>query len=270
MAADDAILVLTNRRADDAAERIERIMRALNERIAALILDVDTHGIGEGDKRALEEARRKREQVIAIMRREGIGLVAEEAEEQAARIAAEIAGEVDFGDFSPSVARDIERIVRDQTRDIEAVFRAAAPSIRRAMDVASLTDGKALREATNEVARVLETTFSRASTAVETAIAGVSRTAVVEATNGAEDEIGEEMVFEYVGPADSANRDFCGRHVSRSGHRVVYTRAAFDALPNDDQDLGPNSVWGGGHGCRHALVPIPISDAIADGYEVRR
>jgi len=266
MAPQDAIFAATNRIADDAAERMLAILDAVSDEIADLMDEIDPLKVADRDRAELRNLTLVRKQVQAVLTREGIAAATDVAEDMAADMAAEIAGILHMGDFDADATRELERILRGQTREIEKTFGEAAREIGRAIDAGQLTSGKALRQATEEVAQKLRTSFVRASTAVEAAIAGTSRAAVVSLAEGAEAETGQEFVFLYSGPADSHTRPFCREHVGKA-----YTRARLDA---DGRAAGvkpqPASVFAGGYACRHSLAPLLVEDAEEEGIEIVR
>jgi hypothetical protein len=262
------------RYASEARRRLEAIRAAINRDLVMRLARLSTRGgvLTSTDAQDLDAARKVRAEVIALLREDALPVVITTAEVQmeAAVDAALLRGpEIPrFDEAGKPVAFSMDAKAKDQIArsvsgvldEVAAAFKDGAVRMRRAIDL-GLSTNASLADVTAEVQTALDTTFSKASVAVGTAIRGASRAALVmQAERGAQ-AVGEEMVYLWLGPSDSKNRDICEDNVGRA-----FTLAALKRM---DNDMGlPVETYAGGWECRHKLSPLLRSEAIEEGYEV--
>ncbi len=200
--------------------------------------------------------------MLAAIRSAGADVTAT-LEDRAARAAAAAlkASGGPRGGFAASAGPEIDAIVSGQTAGVAASFRWAHDTIRAAIDRGIATSAR-MEDLIDALAVAIDTSFARASSAVDTAIIGAGRAVVVRHAERAGAESGEEMVFKYVGPRGGNIRPFCKEHV---GH--VFTRAALDRLDNGRSQPKPVSTFLGGYNCRHSLAPLVRAD-LDEGVDV--
>lgn len=271
MAADDG----PERHASEARRRLEAIRRALNADIAARLTRLNQRGGAlASEKDDLDAARRVRAQVIALLREDGLPVVIAAAEAQVMDAVDDVLRDVPrTGPRSPipgmpldvsfdaeakaSIARSVSGVLDEVT----AVFRDGAKAMQRAVDL-GVSSNASLAEVTQAVADAIDTTFAKASVAVDLAVRGAGQLAIVKQAERGAEAVGEEMLWLYDGARpDAKMREFCAEMV---GH--VFTLDALKALDNGTGfDVVPHR---GGPNCRHRLSPITREDAVAEGYEI--
>lgn len=258
---------------ESARARIEAIRRAIIKEMESRLAKLDQSG-GKllSEKEALNNARRIRSQVLALLAEDGAPAVVSVAENKvAAAVDAAIGkgkAEIIKDTGAKSVAVSLDAHAKDSIAnsvvgvldEVAAVFKDAGKEIRRAIDV-GVNTGSSLEGVTADVARAIDTSFSRAKVAVETAIRGAVRMALIQQSENASEATGVEMLYLYDGPEDSKTRPFCDKHVGK-----VYSLAKIKALANDDGL--PVETFAGGYNCRHRLSPISREDAEAEGYRI--
>lgn len=161
------------------------------------------------------------------------------------------------GGLPLDVRTELDQILDGQAADVVAVFKDAEKQMREAVARGVLSGGS-LADVIQEVANINETTFLRASNAVDTAIMGVGRRAVMAEAEELE-QYGIDLVYVYVGPRDNKNRPFCAQWVGK---------AVTQPSELDKQQGLPVQDFCGGYNCRHSWAPMPQEDAIATGYRV--
>jgi hypothetical protein len=251
--------------ADEAARRLEELAQLLVDDIRRLLLQLDTKpGSAElsRDQAALATAARVRLQVAALLEQRGAPAVVNVAEQAAIDAADSVAEGVKLGGFTPEMTNTVEQLVGPRMDEVTATFGAAKNEVAAAMR-AGVATGAPLNELVDEVARVVQTSYARAQSAVDAAIMGAGRAIIIRSGEDANDDPQDPMVYRYVGPNDGKTREFCAEHVGR-----CYSLAALDAEDNGDEQPKPVSVYLGGFNCRHSLAPMLASDARAQGYEV--
>lgn len=256
---------MAGRFADRARDQLNELRGILNRRIAALLMELSKEGDSarlSRTKESLATASRVRQQILAIMIREGLQPTVTTVEANAAAEAQDIAREVNLGDFNGNAVSQLEAIVSGQLTDITATFRAANEEIAAAMR-AGITTGSNLQDVINEIANILDTTFSRAQAAADSAIMAAGRQVTLAATEQASQVTGEVYVYVYTGPDDMKIRPFCSEHIGKA-----YTLGALEKLDNGDGQPKPVSAYLGGYNCRHTLSPMPLIDAVDEGLEV--
>lgn len=269
MAADDALIGPT---ASEAGRRLEAIRRALMLQIEALLMRLDQKGgTLASDRDALDNARRIRGQVIALIREEGLPLVVREGEAKIVEAVELMLGPARHLD-SPlgaglSVSLDaqakdsIARSVSGVLDDVSTVFGDAASDVRAAID-RGLNTSAPLGDLVENVRAKLDTTFARAQVAVETAIRGSARMTLIQQAERGADAADEAIVYLYDGARpDGKIREFCAEHFGK-----CYSLAALKRMDNGTSL--PVVPYAGGFSCRHRLVPMTRDDAIEEGYEV--
>lgn len=269
VAADDGPI----RVAGAAESRLERIRQALNvelrTRLARLL--ADPTGNLQGEKDAIDVARTIRSQVLGIMRKEGLPVVLSVAEAAIADAVDSVVGPRHLSGIVPQGAgvrvsldadalASIERSVSGVLDEVVTTFGNGADAMRDAIDVGVSTSAP-LDKVIDAVAQALDTTFSKAAHAVDTAIMGAGRMALVLQAKRAADAQDEIALFLYDGPIDNKTRDFCREHAG-----IVYSLRALKALDNGTGF--PVVPFLGGPRCRHRLSPIDAADAKAEGCEV--
>ena len=257
--------------ASAARGRLDAIRRALVAEMTRLLARLDTTGGGlVSTKDALDNARRIRTQVLALLREDGLPVVIDVAEEavadavEAAIGAARKTPPAGLGavkvTFDAEAKDSIARSVNGVLDEVAVVFRDAAGSVRKAMDI-GVNTGVPLDELVRDVSAKLDTTFSRAKSAVEMAVRGAARLTTVQQAERGGDATDVAMAYLYDGPTDSKTRPFCRLHVGK-----VYSLAALNRLDNGTSF--PVVPFAGGPGCRHRLSPLSLEDAKAEGYKV--
>jgi hypothetical protein len=270
MAADDALI---NSSADDARRRLELIRRALIREIESLLRRLDnSNGELIGTRGALANARQIKSQVLSLMREMGYPVVislAEQKVEDAAQNALRasmpprsmdpMAPGIDAS-FEAEAKASIERSVRGVLDEVAGLFADAEQEMRVAID-RGLSTAAPLEDVIDDVARALDTSFAKASAAVDAAIRGASTKATLEVADAASEATGVEMVFELDGPIDSKTRPWCRQNVGR-----VFTRAALARL--DNGTAFPAEIFRGGIACRHRWVTRTRAEVEAEGTRI--
>lgn len=267
MAADDAIGPTASR----ARGRLEAIRVRLVAEMTRLLRRLSTaEGKLASDEAALDNARRIRSAVLALLREDGLPVVIG-AGEAAIADAVEVAlgaARRDMTHVSPSLsvsfdaeAKDaIERSVSGVLDEIAEVFQGAADMVRKSID-AGLNTSVPLDDLIADVAAELDTSFGKASTAVETAVRMAMQKTTMDQGERAAEASGAEVVWLYDGASDSKVRPFC-----RSILGKAFTREAIDSLDNGT-DL-PVDSGRGGYGCRHRWSMLLRAEADERGIKV--
>lgn len=102
-----------------------------------------------------------------------------------------------------------------------------------------------IESASGALANVLDDLSSYAETIVRTSVHAFERESNLEMATAA----GIEM-YVYIGPDDKLTREFCQKWLG-----VVQPIEDWQNIINEDDPMGPITVYGGGHNCRHELVP---------------
>lgn len=265
---------LPERHASEARRRLEAIRRALNADIAARLTRLNQRGGAlASEKDDLDAARRVRAQVIALLREDGLPVVIAAAEAQVMAAVDDVLRDVprvgprvpisgtplDVS-FDAEAKASIARSVSGVLDEVTAVFRDGQREMQRAIDL-GVSSNASLAEVTQAVADAIEVTFSKAGAAVETAVMGAGRLALMRQAERGGEAAGEEMLFLYDGPDDGKVREFCADNVGK-----VFTMEALKALDNGTGF--PVVPYLGGVRCRHRASPITREDAVAEGYEI--
>lgn len=242
--------------ADSAVDDMRALLRRADADLMRLLLRLDTN---PGEDSLL---RRQAQTSVAVRRQiaDRLTLLTDEVDGIVGRRAVE-AVEAVVGSPPLSlpldVRRELDMIVGGATGDVADTFKTAATSMRAAIN-AGITTGGSLADLVAEVAQALETSFVRATAAVDAAVMGAGRRGVfaAAAASGILD-----LVYLYVGPRDQKNRPFCRKWVGRC---VVdpSTVKAEDGQPE------PVTTFCGGYNCRHSWAPITRARALARGYEI--
>ena len=154
------------------------------------------------------------------------------------------------------VRQELDSIVNGATGEVAVSLKAASAEIRQAISAGIATSGT-LDDLIVDVQVRLGTTFVRASAAVDAAIMGAGRRAVLaEAVDS-----GVPWVYLYTGPRDAKNRPFCRQWIGKCVTNP-------DAIPAVDKQPEPVGTYCGGFNCRHSWAPITRERAIARGYEI--
>jgi len=154
------------------------------------------------------------------------------------------------------VRQELDSIVNGATDVVALSFKDASAEIRQAINAGVSTSGS-LDDLIVDVQARLDTTFVKASAAVDAAIMGAGRRAVLaEAVDS-----GVPWVYLYVGPRDAKNRPFCREWIGK----CVTNPDAVPATPGQPEPVG---TYCGGFNCRHSWAPITRERAVARGYEI--
>ena len=252
MAADDALIGPI---ASGARARLERIKAALVREMTMRLQRLDTKG-GKlsSERESLDAARKIRTQVLQLLREEGYPLVIDAAEQAVADAVERALGPVQAMQRTPlgvgmavtldAEAKDsIARSVSGVLDEVAGVFGDAAQEIRRAVD-ASLNTAAPLGDLIEEVRARLDTTFLKASTAVDLAVRSAGQKAINDQAERGAEATGIELVAIYSGPSDSKVRDWCDEHLDKA-----YTVDGLRRLRNDNGE--PAAEFRGSFGCRH-------------------
>lgn len=237
--------------ADEARGRLEDLREALNGRIHDLLLRLGSKD-GVLIRGELANAQEVTTEILGAIRSRGAPVVASFLEEACARVVTEVLSQADTRPppgFAATAAPELDAIVRGQTVEVAKVFGSAADAVRRAIDQGISTSAQ-LADLITQVGDTIDTTFARASSAVDTAIISTGRAIVIRQAEAGSGN-GEEFVFKYVGPRDSKVRTFC-----QSIRGKYFTRGAMERLDNGPGQPKPVSVYGGGFNCRHSWAPI--------------
>ena len=247
--------------ADRAARELARIERALIEQIKKLTAKLDVkQGELVSDREARANASKIRGQIVRAMEEQGVQSVAQAADRFALEAAEAVARELDFGEFEPDVAREIEQIINGQMKEVADSFSKGAEDIGEAMRI-GVTGGRDLQVLIQNVADTVSASFSKAQAAVDSAIMGAGRKVQNVDAQDAQEAQGERMVAVLLGPLDSLTRPFCREWVGKG----VYLDD-LDSLENDQ--IEPVSVFAGGYQCRHSYAYFSESLAIEKGYKI--
>jgi hypothetical protein len=272
MAADDALI---NSSADDARRRLELIRRALLREIEGLLRRLDnSNGELIATREALANARQIKSQVLSLMREMGYPVVismAEQKVEDAAQNALRasmpprsmdpLAPGIDAS-FEAEAKASIRRSVRGVLDEVAGLFADAEQEMRVAID-RGLSTAAPLEDVIEDVARALDTSFGKASAAVDLAVRGAAQKALIETAEAGAEATGEEIVYLYDGPSDSKTRPFCARILGKA-----FTLAAIRRMDNGTGM--PVETSRGGYFCRHRFSALTPEMAKADGIEVVR
>jgi len=265
---DDAPIAIAN----GSRRRLEAIKRALVEEMRGLLRQMQAPAGGTVAREdALRNAARIRSQVLSLMREDGLHVAIDIAEQSIVDAVDASISRTRVGStrtigaglgvtFDAEARAAIERSVSGRLDEVAEAFREGQQAMRRAIDIGANT-GAPLGDIIEEVMQALDTTFVRASTAVDTAVMGAHRRTLVEQAERAAEATGETIGYLYDGPRDARTRPFCRAHVGD-----VYTRAALERLDNG-QGL-PVTDFAGGYACRHRLSPLSLSTAREEGYKV--
>lgn len=247
--------------ADRAARELARIERVLIEQIKKLTAKLDTRqGELVSDREARANASKIRGQIVRALEEKGLQSIAKEADRAALEAAEAVAKEIDFGEFDPDIAREIEQIINGQMQEVADSFAKGADEIGEAVRI-GVARGDDLQSLIEDVSQKIGATFAQAQSAVDSAIMGASRKVRIVDAEDMQESAGERIVMVYVGPDDKKTRPFCKEYVGKG----VY----LDDLPKLDNgtDL-PADVFCGGYNCRHGWASLTESIAVSRGIEI--
>jgi hypothetical protein len=195
-------------------------------------------------------------QIVERLAREG-EIVASLAGDAALRSVEAVLG-APPASLSVDVRAELDQIVNRQAADVVSVFSGAEKQMRAAVARGVLSSGS-LADVVLEVQQALDTSYTKAQSAVDSAIMAVGRRAVMAEAATVEEDAGIPLVYAYVGPRDQKNRPFCRQWVGKAATKP-------SALDNG-QGLDVEDYCGG-YNCRHSWAPMLIRDAIVDGYRI--
>ena len=158
--------------------------------------------------------------------------------------------------LSVDVRQELDAIVNGAANDVAAAFAGVQDEIRQAIN-AGVTSGGTLDDLIVDVQERLDVSFRQASAAVDAAIMGAGRRAVLAEAVAS----GVPWVYLYVGPKDAKNRPFCAQWIGK----CVTNPDAVDVTPGQPSPVG---TYCGGYNCRHSWAPITRDRAVARGYEI--
>lgn len=232
----------------DLARQVARATALLERRLNALG--------GQSDRVSLETARRIAEEIADLLLR-NFGVASARFERASAAVADALND--DFAKLGLSDAFTAQsaaslRAQVDGTLDrIAGVAKDATEALRTAI-IDTVRSGVSPEAALSDIADAMRGTAAQVASTFDTGLAGFDRTVSTQTATDA----GIEW-FLYDGPVDDLTRDYCR---ARVGYR--FTLASLDATPNDTGPQPP-SVYCGGWGCRHRLVPL-VDQADLDAY----
>lgn len=248
----DGAIPFAERAAGDLEALRVRLAREIRRLLVALNTDDGTDRL-RGDRDSLATAVRVRRQVVALLKENGVRVF----EDAATKRALEAAARVTAGNRLPANAQaELARIVTGQTAEVASVWDSAADDMRRAINAATTTGGN-LATLIEDVAQALDTSFVRATAAIDAAVMASGRRALMLEAKAT----GLPYVYAYVGPDDGKIRDFCKQLVGRAVSETYMRRL------DNGQGL-PVRDFCGGYNCRHSWAPLLRADAIAEGLEV--
>lgn len=241
--------------ADAAIRDLRALASALERDMLRILLRLNTES-GEDSL-----IRRQGQTAVAVYRQVEDRLrlagddVAQRAGARAVEAVAAVAG-APPASLPLSVREELDTIVNGQTGDVAAIFGEAVDAIREGI-ARGIASGGSLGDIVADVAGLLDTTWARAQAAVDAAVMGAGRRAVMAAAA----EVGPEfdLVYVYVGPRDVKNRPFCRQWVGKA--------ATEPARLNNGQGL-PVDDFCGGYNCRHSWAPTLLEEALREGYRI--
>lgn len=240
-----------------AASRLYALRDRLKSEINRVIARLETaDGKLTNDDLALANAIEAKLSVDEALRDAGLGEVEDALVDAVTDMLVAVADELG-AEFSPNSIGAVQRVANDVRVAMQSEWMAASDEIQRAVDIATVS-GLELGDLVNVVAQKLDTAAVRAETAINAAIMGAQRAAMLELS-----EDGGIDLFEYVGPTMGNVRDFCQAHVGK-----VFSRAFLDREDNGPNQPKPVSVYLGGYNCRHSLAPITREIAEEEGLEI--
>lgn len=250
----DARLLQASRVADAI---LADLAAALEEAVLRLVARLDTRaGVTVQGAQSAQVVSDVRAQVAELARSRGLATLSEQLAADLPEVVLE-ALRSDFpelGQFAPQIEADLVRYFSEDVeaglRDIpEQVAGDVARAIRQSVTVGETVDGLIER-----VAQSIDTSLGRASVLVERKIRNFAEEGLRRAGEAAAEEVGEPLVYEYVGPTDGKVRPYCQARVGK-----YLTQAQADALDDSQR-----------YNCRHSLAPILLEDARAEGMEAFR
>jgi hypothetical protein len=243
--------------ADDAIQDLRVARDALARDMLRILLQLDTEPGKESLlRRQGQTAASVYRQIVERLAREG-EIVASLAGDAALRSVEAVLG-APPASLSVDVRAELDQIVNRQAADVVSVFSGAEKQMRAAVARGVLSSGS-LADVVLEVQQALDTSYTKAQSAVDSAIMAVGRRAVMAEAATVEEDAGIPLVYAYVGPRDQKNRPFCRQWVGKAATKP-------SALDNG-QGLDVEDYCGG-YNCRHSWAPMLIRDAIVDGYRI--
>ena len=253
-------------RADTAVADLEALKETLVRRIRQLLMQLPTKGgVLVGDD--LVSAARVRAQVLNALRKQGSVPMVDAFEAQVIGLVNDLVRDMPSPEpgFGAQAGPELQAIVDGITGEIAEQMDQVSDDVRRAINH-GITTGGSLDELVVHVGDSIGARVARAQAAVDTGIIATNRATTILQTEHAAAASGEEFVYRYVGPKDRKTRQYCGKLLALN---YAYTRGALAALRNDDpHQPEPVSTFGGGYRCRHQWVPMPRTDAEADGLHI--
>lgn len=255
--------------ADRAERQLEALRRQVTREIERLLLRLDTERGSsslQSDQAALETLSRVRLQITAALNEATRGVLGLGVDGVDRAAIASLKGYQSIlpADFTPDSTAILARVRAGTLDEIPAAFAKGADAIGIAMR-AGVTSAAPLDSVIEAVSNSVSTSFSRAQSAVDTAIVAAGRSGLVEAARVAQQGIRmteDRIVYLYLGSEDGKTRPFCKAHLGQ-----CYSLGALDGEDNG-QGLRPTSVFLGGYNCRHSLAPMLLSEAKARGLRV--
>jgi hypothetical protein len=150
--------------------------------------------------------------------------------------------------YSPQAKQYIDSLRQSTLADYEALTAKLATQVQTITTDLSF-GATSYNVAVEQVAKLLDISLGQATTWTKTAMASIHRASTV--------SLGEELGIEryqYVGPKDKLNRDFC-KSPGEGGHlNEIKTLEEWKNLSNGQ--IGNAATMGGGYNCRHRLVAV--------------
>lgn len=227
---------------------------ALEEAVTRLVARLDTSGgVTQTSAQNAQVVAQVRRQVAEVTRARGLPALTDALTAELPDIVRE-ALQADFpelGEFAPAIEVDLVRYFsEDVERGLADIPQQVAADVARAVRQ-SVTVGETVDGLLAKVADSLDTSLGRASVLVERKIRNFAEEGLRRAGEAAAEEVGEPLVYEYVGPTDGKVRPYCQARVGK-----YLSQAQADALDDSQR-----------YNCRHSLAPLLLEDALAEGME---
>lgn len=245
--------------ADAAIRDLEAVRGALTRSMVRLLMRLDTAPGSDSLIKAAQTQAAVYRQIVRELDALGVKQIQTIA---GARALQAVEATVGMGPVPADVRAEIDRIVKGQNAEVAAAFREARDEIRRAINVGT-TSGSSLAALTRDVGERIDVATTKAQAAVDAAIMGAGRHAVVSAAKLVAEEDGVDLVYVYVGPQDVKTRPFCRPLVGKA-----VTEKTLGELDNG-QGLDV-ATFAGGYNCRHSWAPMSREDARERGIPIVR
>lgn len=233
--------------ADRAIKDLEALRTSLTRSLSQLLLRLDTEdGTDSLKRRQAQTQAAVYRQVVRVLEEQGVRKAQTVAGERAAQAVEAVVGKA--GDLPTDVRDELDRIVKGQNDEVAKAFGEAADDIRRAIN-AGTTNGQSLAALTNAVAERVGVAVTKAQSAVDSAVMGAGRHAVVSVARQSAKTDGLDIKYKYIGPLDVKTRPFCRKVINKT-----FTEKQIEKMDNG-QGLDVFTFCGG-YNCRHSWAPV--------------